>query len=308
MKVIIPVAGKGVRLQPYTNDRPKCLLPVGGKTIIDWIVEDTQKLNPTETIFIAGYKFEKFEEFLADRNWKQTRIILQNNPQGLGEAISLSLPYIQDDEPILIVLGDTIFDADLSEILNAEENIIYTYRVDEPSRFGVVKKDLNGFITKLEEKPKTYISNEAIVGIYYIRNVKDLKVALGRIINESVRINNEFQLTTALQMMIEQGCKFKTKQIKEWLDCGLPETLLKTNAWLLENKIGQSYVYESSAIIPPCYIGKNVVLENSTIGPNVSIGDNCEIKSSTISNCIVWNNSKLTNEKLIKKIVPSENY
>ena len=117
MKVILPVAGKGVRLRPYTNDLPKCLLPVGGKTIIDWIVEDSNRLKPQETIFVAGYKAEKVEAYLKRKpEWPNTRVVLQINPQGLGEAIARALPYVNDDEPVLIILGDTLFDADLDQL------------------------------------------------------------------------------------------------------------------------------------------------------------------------------------------------
>lgn len=134
MKVILPVAGKGERMRPYTNNLPKCLLPVGGKTIIDWIVADTQPLHPTETIFITGYKADVTDEFLKTRpQWGKTRTVLQSDPQGLGQAISLALPYASDDEPLLIILGDTLFDADISSLSNAETNILYTYKVAAPT-------------------------------------------------------------------------------------------------------------------------------------------------------------------------------
>ena len=145
MKVILPVAGKGERMRPYTNNTPKCLLPVGGKTILDWIVAGTLPLHPTETIFITGYLADKVDEFLAGKtNWGKTRTVLQSDPQGLGQAISLALPYVNDDEPLLIILGDTLFDADLS-ILNPachpersegpSNNILFTYKVADPPPF-----------------------------------------------------------------------------------------------------------------------------------------------------------------------------
>ncbi|MCQ2097654.1 MAG: nucleotidyltransferase family protein [Fibrobacter sp.] len=219
MKVILPVAGKGERMRPYTNNLPKCLLPVGGKTIIDWIVADTQPLHPTETIFITGYKADVMDEFLKTRpQWGKTRTVLQSDPQGLGQAISLALPYANDDEPLLIILGDTLFDADLS-ILNPachpersegpSNNILYTYKVADPRRFGVAVTDASGNISKLVEKPQEFVSDEAIVGIYYIKDVKELKAALKHLMDNDIRTKGEFQLTDALQMMIEQGCKFQ---------------------------------------------------------------------------------------------------
>lgn len=298
MKVILPVAGKGVRLQPYTNDLPKCLLPVGGKTIIDWIVEDTLKLNPSETIFIAGYKAEKFQEFLQKKDWGKTRMVLQENPQGLGEAISLALPHVNDDEPLLIVLGDTLFDADLGVLAGLQgkddptTNILYTYKVQDPSRFGVVETDESGRITRLVEKPQEFISDEAIVGIYYIKDVKALRDALNHIMGNDIRVKGEFQLTNALEIMLKQGCEFRTAPVKEWLDCGLPETLLKTNAWLLENRSPT-----------PCHIGKGSTLESCTLGPNVCIGDNCQLKNVSLSNCIVWDDVTVENQKYFNEII-----
>lgn len=310
MKVILPVAGKGERMRPYTNNLPKCLLPVGGKTIIDWIVADTQPLHPTETIFITGYKADVMDEFLKTRpQWGKTRTVLQSAPQGLGQAISLALPYASDDEPLLIILGDTLFDADINSLSNAETNILYTYKVDDPRRFGVAVTDANGNISKLVEKPKEFVSNEAIVGIYYIKDVKELKAALKHLMDNDIRTKDEFQLTDALQMMIEQGCKFRTAPVKEWLDCGLPETLIETNTWLLNNRIQECHPEQSggsniinSTIIPPCLVGKNCTIENSTIGPNVTIGDNCVIKNTQLKNCVVWDNEVL-NEGTIDKMI-----
>ena len=191
MKVILPVAGKGERMRPYTNNLPKCLLPIGGKTIIDWIVADTLPLNATETIFITGYKASAVEEFLKNRpQWGKTR--------------------------------------------------------------------------------------------------------------------GEFQLTDALQMMIEKGCKFRTAPVQEWLDCGLPETLVQTNTWLLQNRIQPiEYNYPSSTIIPPCVIGKNVTIVNSTIGPYVAIGDNCSLKNEAMKDCIIWDNETLNYSHIEGQIIAS---
>ena len=165
MKIVLPVAGNGLRLRPYTENVPKCLLPVAGKTILDWIVEDSLSLKPTETIFITGYKAEAVDSFLEKRPaWGKTRAVVQSNPQGLGEAISLALPYVDDDEPLLIILGDTLFEADLSILHNVDENILYTYKVEDPRRFGVAVTDSTGRITRLVEKPQEFVSDEAIVG------------------------------------------------------------------------------------------------------------------------------------------------
>ena len=305
MKVVLPVAGNGLRLRPYTEDRPKCLLPLAGKTILDWIVEDAAILKPTETVFITGYKAEKVDEYLKTKpEWGAVRTVLQSNPQGLGEAISLSLPYVNDDEPLLIILGDTLFEADLSILSNAQENILYTYKVDDPKRFGVAVVGEGGCIERLVEKPQEFVSDEAIVGIYYIKDVKALKAALKHIMDNDICTKGEFQLTDALEMMIEQGCKFKTAPVSRWLDCGLVETLLETNAHVLKrNDNSKDINVPGVEIIPPCFIGKNAKIHASKIGPFVSIGDDCEISGVEIRDSIVWNGVKIANGKVSNTVV-----
>ena len=316
MKVILPVAGKGERMRPYTNNLPKCLLPVGGKTIIDWIVADTLPLQATETIFITGYKAEAIDEFLTRRpEWGKTRTVLQSDPQGLGQAVSLALPYVADNEPLLIILGDTLFQADLQGLANANENILYTYRVKNPSRFGVAVTDAKGNIEQLVEKPQEFISDEAIVGIYYIKDTKALRESLRHLMDNDIRTRGEFQLTDALQIMIEKGSKFRTAPVQEWLDCGLPEALIQTNTWLLQNKhelnnvsraiVDRHASIQNTKLIPPCVIGNNVTIENCTIGPNVTIGDNCTLKEVVTKDCIVWDNENVDNAHIEKQIVAS---
>ena len=316
MKVILPVAGKGERMRPYTNNLPKCLLPVGGKTIIDWIVADTLPLKASETIFITGYKAEAIEKFLTERpEWGKTRTVLQSDPQGLGQAVSLALPYVEDDEPLLIILGDTLFQADIQSLANTNENVLYTYKVKDPSRFGVAVTDNKGNIQRLVEKPQEFISDEAIVGIYYIKDTMALKDSLQHLLDNDIRTRGEFQLTDALQMMIEKGCKFRTAPVQEWLDCGLPETLIQTNTWLLQNKHdldntsratnGVQASIHCSKLIPPCVIGNNVTIDNCTIGPNVTIGNNCKLKNVTMNDCIVWDNEDICDTHIEKQIVAS---
>lgn len=305
MKIVLPVAGNGVRLRPYTAVVPKCLLPVAGKTILDWIVEDSLFLKPSETIFITGYKSECVDSFLAEKkDWGKTRTVLQANPQGLGEAISLALPYVDDEEPLLIILGDTLFEADLSILESAQDNILYTYKVEDPRRFGVAVTDKDGRIERLVEKPQEFVSDEAIVGIYYIKDTKVLKECLKHLMDNDIRTKNEFQLTDALEMMIQKGCSFRTAPVSKWLDCGLAETLLETNAHVLNRNDNSAQVnVEGVKVIAPCYIGKNVKLTNCTVGPNVAVGDGCVIENSTLSDVVVWDNVKVCGKELKNVIV-----
>ncbi len=305
MKIVLPVAGNGLRLRPYTENVPKCLLPVAGKTILDWIVEDSLGLKPNETIFITGYKAESVDAFLTRRPaWGKTRTVVQSNPQGLGEAVSLALPYVDDDEPVLIILGDTLFEADLSILNSMDENVLYTYKVEDPRRFGVAVTDTAGRITRLVEKPQDFVSDEAIVGIYYIKDSKVLKESLKYLMDNDIRTKNEFQLTDALEMMIQKGCKFRTAPVQKWLDCGLAETLLETNAHVLKRNDNSATVnLPGVKVVAPCYIGKGAKIVNSTIGPNVSVGEGCVIENSTISNAVLWDNVKVENKTLDNVIV-----
>ena len=304
MKIVLPVAGNGIRLRPYTENMPKCLLPVAGKTIIDWIVDGALFLKPSETIFITGYKASVVDDFLKRKpEWGAVRTVLQSNPQGLGEAISLALPYVNDDEPLLIILGDTLFEADLSILDKATENILYTFKVSDPKRFGVAVTDKNGHIERLVEKPQEFVSDEAIVGIYYIKDVKALKDALNYLMQNDIRTKGEFQLTDALERMIQGGCKFRTAPVEKWLDCGLVETLLETNAHVLERNEKVAPKFEGSEIIMPCHFGKNVVVKNSKVGPNVSVGDGCVIENSEVCNAILWDSVKVLDKKLEKVVV-----
>lgn len=305
MKIVLPVAGNGLRLRPYTENVPKCLLPVAGKTILDWIVEDSLGLKPSETIFITGYKADVVDQFLTKRTaWGKTRTVIQSNPQGLGEAVSLALPYVDDDEPVLIILGDTLFEADLSILNGMDQNVLYTYKVEDPRRFGVAVTDSTGRIERLVEKPQEFVSDEAIVGIYYIKDTKVLKESLKYLMDNNIRTKNEFQLTDALEMMIEKECRFRTAPVSKWLDCGLAETLLETNAHVLNR-------YDNSAsvnlpgvkLIAPCHIGKNVKIVNSTIGPNVSVGDGCVVENSTLKNAVLWDGVKVEGRTLDNVIV-----
>ena len=300
MKIVLPVAGNGLRLRPYTENVPKCLLPVAGKTILDWIVDDSLCLKPSETIFITGYKAETVDSFLTKRPaWGKTRTVIQSNPQGLGEAISLALPYVDDDEPLLIILGDTLFEADLNILKSADQNILYTFKVEDPRRFGVAVTDPDGRITQLVEKPQEFVSDEAIVGIYYIKDTKVLKESLKYLMDNNIRTKNEFQLTDALEMMLEKGCHFKTAPVQKWLDCGLAETLLETNAHVLKrNDNSASVNLPGVKVIAPCYIGKGATITNSTIGPNVSVGDGCTVENSTISNAVLWDAIKVSGQTL----------
>lgn len=304
MRAIIPVAGFGTRLKPHTLTHPKVLLNVGGKPIISHIVEKLIEQNITEATFIVGYLGEKIEEYISTTFPQiKAEYVVQKELLGLGHAIHQAAKTFNDEE-ILIILGDTVFDVDLSQITRLETSSLGVKFVQDPRRFGVVELK-NGFVTKLIEKPKNPTTNLALVGLYFIKNSTLLASSLEELLEKNIQTNNEYQLTDALQLMIEKGEKFSTFPVEGWYDCGKPETLLTTNQFILSRN-GNNKEIDSVVIIEPVYISETAIIKNSVIGPFVSIGDNCKIFDSVIKNSIINKNSKVDKMVLTDSIIGAD--
>ncbi len=287
MKAIIPVAGFGTRMRPHTLTHPKVLLPVADKPMIAHIVEKLIDDGVDELIFVVGHLGEQVQEFIRTQYQVPSRFIPQTEFLGLGHAIYTAGDYLQD-EPLIIVLGDTIYDVDLKPVLESPYSTLGVKKVADPRRFGVAVLDENGFITRLVEKPKEFVSDLALVGLYFFRSGARLKSALEELIQKNIRTNNEFQLTDALQLMIEHGEKLSTFPVEGWYDCGKPETLLETNGILLRRDFYRaSYAYPNTVIIPPVYIHPDAKVENAVIGPNVTVWEGSEIRDSRIRDSIL---------------------
>jgi len=306
MKVIIPVAGIGKRLRPHTHTTPKVLIKVAGKTIIEYILDEIINFDEIdEFIFIVGYLGEQIENFIKRKynSLKKFRFINQEAQLGLGHAIYLASDYVKDNEPVIIILGDTIFKLDFKELIKSNKNLIAVKEVNNPKRFGIVfLKDSKTEIKKLVEKPDKPESNLAIVGIYYIKDSNKLFEKLDYIIKNDIKTNNEYQLTDGLQKMLEEGVVIEAFRIEDWYDCGKPETLLKTNKILLK-EYGNNLKIEGSIIIPPVYISESAKIIKSIIGPNVSIGDDVFIEDSIISNSIINDEATVRNLLLRDSII-----
>lgn len=302
MKAIIPVAGMGVRLKPHTYSIPKVLIQVAGKPIISHILDELVKLKIKKLILVVGYMGEKIKEYV-DKNYKfSTVYIEQEERKGLGHAIYLSSQYF-NKESVLIILGDTIFRADLKKVITGKYSSIGVKEVENPERFGTVEiKDK--FITNLVEKVKNPPSNLAIVGIYYLKNSEFLKNSLEELIRNNIKTANEYQLTDALQIMVKKGEKMTHFKVEGWYDCGKPETLLETNRALLKLDNFKSEV-SGSIIINPVYIGEKVIIENSIIGPYVSIAEKSEIINSIVKNSIISEHARVENVLLNQSIIGS---
>jgi glucose-1-phosphate thymidylyltransferase len=303
MKALIPVAGYGTRMRPHTLTQPKVLLPVADKPMIAHIVEKLIGDGIDELIFVVGHLGNKIEEFIRANYQIKSSFIQQTEFLGLGHAIYTARDYL-DNQPLIIVLGDTIYEANLQKVIKAGKNSLGVKKVDDPRRFGVALLNKNGFIKKLIEKPKKFASDLALVGIYYFHNGNDLKNALTKLITAGIKTNDEYQLTDALQIMIDDAQPFTTFKVNGWYDCGKPETLLETNAIILKRDFSKkTYKYKNTIIIPPVFIHPLANIQNSIIGPNVTIGRDTKIERSIILASIINSESTIRSLYLRNSII-----
>jgi glucose-1-phosphate thymidylyltransferase len=301
LRVVIPVAGIGTRLKPHTYSLPKVLLNVGGKPILGHIIEKLLAEKITKATFVTGYFGEKIIEYVhKEFPILQADFVEQENALGLGHAIQVAAPTF-DDEEIFIILGDTIFDVDLKKVFLRKKSSLGVKMVEDPSRFGVAVCE-DEKILQLIEKPKKMISKLALVGLYYITNAGLLKDSLNELFNKKIKTRGEYQLTDALQIMIDKGENLTTFQVEGWYDCGKPETLLLTNQFLLAKR-GTNRRIKNVVINDPVFISESAVIKNSVIGPFSTISDNCEITDSIIRNSIISSGAKIEKAMLEDSIV-----
>ena len=311
MKIIVPMAGRGSRLRPHTLTIPKPLVPVAGKPIVQRLVEDITKVcgEPVDEIaFIIGDFGDQVEKDLvtvAKSLGAKGSIYHQEEALGTAHAILCAKDSLEGN--VVVAFADTLFQADFTLDANAE-GIIWVSQIDDPSAFGVVKLNDENIITDFVEKPTEFVSDLAIIGIYYFKDGNYLKNELQYLIDNNIKGGGEYQLTDALENMKKKGTKFAPGEVKEWLDCGNYKATVYTNQRVLEfikdeNTIDASVKTENAVIIEPCFIGKNVELKNSIIGPHVSIGDNTVIKNSIISNSIIQTNTLIRSSNFKNSMV-----
>jgi len=310
MKAIIPVAGAGTNLRPLTYTQPKPLIPVAGKPIIAFIIDQLKKVGVKEFVFIIGYLGEKIQLYVEEAYPDiEKEFVQQNERLGLGHAIWSARKTINKTKEIFIVLGDTIIDLDLQEMLDEPTSSLAIKRVDDPRNFGVVEYGEDGFVNRVVEKPKIPKSNQAMVGIYKIKEVKKLIKAIDYNIKNEIKTLGEYQLTDGIMRMIDDGVKFNTISVTNWFDCGKKEILLETNAMLLDKKGYASAnlpLYDNTIIIHPVSIGKDCKISNSIIGPHVTIGDNVNINYSIIKNTIIGNYAAIDEVILTSSVVGND--
>lgn len=310
MKVMIPVAGAGMRLRPHTYTQPKPLMPVAGKPIIRFIVDKLVEVGLTDFIFVIGYLGEKIRDFIEETYPDlQTEFVYQEDRAGSAHAIITAREAIEDEDEIIIAFGDTIFDVDLQQFLDCPNSCLAVKKVMDPREFGVAELDANEMVTRMVEKPRIPKSNMAIVGLYKVKQLPALLKAIDYLIQNDQRTVGEYQLTDALQRLIEQGIPFQSITVQNWFDCGRKEVLLETNAMLLSQRGYASDnipEFENVIFIHPVAIGANCEIANSIIGPHVSIGDNAKIQLSIVQDSIIGNFTSLDEVVLKHSVIGSD--
>jgi len=301
MKAIIPVAGVGSRLRPHTFSQPKVLLNVAGKPIIGHIMDKLIDSGIDEAVIIVGYLGSKIEEYLTSHYSIKLTFVTQKQQLGLAHAVHMCKSHFSADEPLFIILGDTIFDVDLEQVLGSKTSMLGVREVEDPRRFGVAVTEGDRII-RLVEKPETPVSNLALVGLYFLRQASSLFNSIDHIINNDIRTKGEFQLTDALQHMIDLGEHFSTFPVRGWYDCGKPETLLATNEVLLQ-KNHKEIPRPGCIINPPVFIAESASISNAIIGPNVTIAEHVVVKDAIIMNSIIGRQSQVGDIMLDRSIV-----
>jgi len=299
---VIPVAGVGTRLRPHTHTLPKVLLHVAGKPILAHILDDLPGLGIRRAVLIVGYMGDLVREYVGTHYQNlEVEYVEQPEPMGLGHAVSLAEPFAADGR-VLIILGDTVFEADLGPVLAGGVNSIGVKEVQDPRRFGIVERDPDGRVTRLVEKPEQPTSNLAITGIYYFDRGRPLFDALAELQRLGLRTKGEFQLTDAMQLLVSRGELITTFPVEGWYDCGKTETLLETNRVLLGKCDGATTI-AGSLVHPPVCIAGDAVIENCILGPHVSVAAGARLRNAVVRDSIINENATVEDIMLESSVV-----
>ncbi|MCC7130727.1 MAG: hypothetical protein B6D39_08890 [Anaerolineae bacterium UTCFX2] len=293
LKVVIPMAGLGTRLRPHTWSKPKQLVSVAGKTVLDHVLGSLSTLpdpQNIELVSIVGYLGDQIEEHIR-REYPQinSHFIVQENPRGQSHALKLAEHVLEG--PLLIVFADTLIESDLSFLKDeSAEAVVWVKSVPDPRRFGVAEVGEDGCVLRLIEKPSDMSNNLAIVGFYYFQDARRLMAAIDEQMKRDLQLKGEYYLADAVNIMLEGGLHMRTQSVDVWLDAGNPEALLETNRYLLQkgqDNTAQALERQDVVIYPPVYIHPSAKVEGAILGPNVSIGAGCHVRQSIIRDSIL---------------------
>jgi len=309
IQVVIPMAGLGTRLRPHTWSKPKQLLSVAGKPVLDHVLDTLASLPSIENIeliSIVGYLGEQIEEHLQSEYPQiKSRFVVQDDPRGQSHAIYLAKDDLSG--PMMVVFADTLLETDLSFLADeAAEAVVWVKPVPDPRRFGVAVVDQQGWVTRLIEKPADMDNNLAVVGFYYFKSAESLISAIEEQMERGTQIKGEYFLADAVNIMLERGLKMRTQKVDVWLDAGTPEALLETNRYLLDNGHNNSVEAlkrKDVVLIPPVFIHPTAEIENAVIGPYVSIGSGACIRRSILSDSILEDEAQVTDVILESSLI-----
>jgi glucose-1-phosphate thymidylyltransferase len=322
MKIIVPMAGRGSRLRPHTLTVPKPLIPVAGQPIVHRLVKDIAKVlnKPIEEIafvlgdpaFFGDDVVQSLTELALGLGAKAS-IYRQDQPLGTGHAIMSAKPSLSG--PAVIAYADTLIRANF-ELDPEADSVIWTKKVANPEAYGVVKLNEKDEIVELVEKPAEFVSDQAVIGIYYFKDVGILKNKLQEVLDQNVMNGGEYQINDGIKRMMADGKVFKTGTVDEWMDCGNKAVTVETNTKMLgflqadaqEQLIHNNITLENATIIEPCYIAEGVVLKNTTVGPNVSLGKNTVLENATVKNSLIQAQATVKNANLDNAMIGNHAY
>ncbi|MFN0032953.1 MAG: sugar phosphate nucleotidyltransferase [Flavobacteriales bacterium] len=311
MKIVVPMAGMGKRLRPHTLTTAKPLLPIAGKPIVQRLVEDivaVSQQSVDEVAYVVGRFGSEVEEHLvhvAESFGAKGTIHYQDEALGTAHAILCAQSALQG--PVTVAFADTLFRADFT-LDTSKDGVLWVQKIADPTQFGVVILNEAGVITEFKEKPQEFVSDLAMIGIYYFLKGEQLRDELQFLIDNNIKNQGEYQLPDALRNMVKKGAQFVPGAVTDWMDCGNKEAMVETNTKYLQhctekNLMSKTVVLENASIIAPCYIGENVVLRNSVVGPCVSIGDGSVVENSVMQHSIVLHQSHISSANISHSMI-----
>jgi glucose-1-phosphate thymidylyltransferase len=312
LKIVILMAGYGTRLRPLTWSRPKQLIRMADKTVLDFVVNTfTSVPDPanSEFIFVVGYLGDQIQDYMLRAHPDlKVRFVEQSEMRGQSHAVSLAREYL--DGPMLVMYADTLIESNFSFLSNETSGAVaWVKAVPDPRRFGVATLDEDGWVTHLVEKPQEVDNNLALVGCYFFQNPQMLLQSIEEQMKRNISLKNEFYLADAINVMLEHGLKMRVERVETWLDAGTPDDVLKTNRYYLEHghsNLPKDYTHKNTVFIPPVFIHSSASVESSVIGPQVAIGANCSIQSCIIRDTIIDDGSQISNVILEHSLIGRE--